>query len=149
MKMFSDCSGECFSCACSGFCLAGHGDDDCSPASKEEVLKRYYDTTKWVSCKNEIKEYLEKTYGIEVEPVDIALEEIVDPKEIERTYVIDSLSDLEYKSNDIIENIIKKLRNGVLPDGQLKLITENLISLKTVISKDISVASQDIHNLFI
>ena len=36
MKMFSDCSGECCVCACGGFCLAGIGDDDFSPASKEK-----------------------------------------------------------------------------------------------------------------
>jgi hypothetical protein len=40
MKMFSDCSGECCICACGGFCLAGHGDDDFSPATKEQVIKR-------------------------------------------------------------------------------------------------------------
>ena len=149
MKLFSDCSGDCFSCACSGFCLAGHGDDDYTPASKEEVLKRYYDKTKWISCKNEIKKYLENTYGIEVDPIDVALENIVDPKEIERTYVINSLSDLEYRTNSIIENIIKKLKEGTLPDGQVKLITANLISLKNTIVKDISITSQDVSNLFI
>lgn len=40
MKMFSDCSGECCICACGGFCLAGHSDDDFSPATKEQVIKR-------------------------------------------------------------------------------------------------------------
>lgn len=40
MKMFSDCSGECCVCACGDFCLAGHGDDDFSPASTEQVRER-------------------------------------------------------------------------------------------------------------
>ena len=41
MKMFSDCSNECCVCAFSGgTCLAGHGDDDFVPASKEELLRR-------------------------------------------------------------------------------------------------------------
>lgn len=40
MKMFSDCSGECCVCACGGFCLAGHGDDDYWPASKEQIIDR-------------------------------------------------------------------------------------------------------------
>ena len=40
MKMFSDCSGECCVCACGGFCLAGHGDDDFSPATNEQILAR-------------------------------------------------------------------------------------------------------------
>lgn len=39
MKMFSDCSGEC--CVCGGgWCMAGHGDDDFYPASKEEIIDR-------------------------------------------------------------------------------------------------------------
>lgn len=46
MKMFSDCSGECCVCACGGFCLAGHGDDDFCLASKEKIIenldKGYY-----------------------------------------------------------------------------------------------------------
>ena len=40
MKMFSDCAGECCICRCGDFCLAGHGDDDFSPATKEQVIKR-------------------------------------------------------------------------------------------------------------
>ena len=40
MKMYSDCSGECCICACGDFCLAGHGDDNFSPATKEQVIKR-------------------------------------------------------------------------------------------------------------
>lgn len=41
MKMFSDCSGSCVTCTASGGgCLAGHGDDDYSPISKEEALAR-------------------------------------------------------------------------------------------------------------
>lgn len=47
MKMFSDCSGECCVCACgwnyrtgASACLAGHGDDDFSPAGREYVVER-------------------------------------------------------------------------------------------------------------
>ena len=50
MKMFSDCSGECCICACGGGgCLAGHGDDDFTPASKEQIIERL--------SKGEYKEY--------------------------------------------------------------------------------------------
>lgn len=38
MKMFSDCSGECCVCANGGYCIAGHGDDYFSPASKERII---------------------------------------------------------------------------------------------------------------
>lgn len=40
MKLFSDCGGECCVCSSGGFCLAGHGDDDFSPASKEKIIER-------------------------------------------------------------------------------------------------------------
>ena len=40
MKMFSDCSGECALCACAGFCLAGHGDDDFSFADTDQIIDR-------------------------------------------------------------------------------------------------------------
>lgn len=39
MKMFSDCSGECCVCANGGCCIAGHGDDDFSPASKDQIIE--------------------------------------------------------------------------------------------------------------
>lgn len=39
MKMFSECSGECCVCSNGGFCLAGHGDDDFYPASKEKIIE--------------------------------------------------------------------------------------------------------------
>ena len=40
MKWFTDCSGECCVCACGGGCFAGHGDDDFSPATNEQILER-------------------------------------------------------------------------------------------------------------
>jgi hypothetical protein len=53
MKMFSECSGECCVCSNSGFCLAGHGDDDFSPASKEKIIEnldegKYSDYTEYM-----------------------------------------------------------------------------------------------------
>lgn len=39
MKMFSSCSGECCVCSCES-CLAGHGDDDFSVATAEQIIKR-------------------------------------------------------------------------------------------------------------
>jgi hypothetical protein len=46
MKMFSDCSGPCVVCACTGGCLAGHGDDDFSVAPTEQLRKRL-ETGRW------------------------------------------------------------------------------------------------------
>lgn len=45
MKLFSDCSGPCILCACSGGCLAGHGDDDFCPASSDTLFKRLKTTS--------------------------------------------------------------------------------------------------------
>lgn len=39
MKMFSDCSGECCVCSNGGGCIAGHGDDYFSPATKEQIIR--------------------------------------------------------------------------------------------------------------
>ncbi len=41
MKMFNDCSGSCETCYVSfvGGCLAGHGDDDYSPMTKDLAKK--------------------------------------------------------------------------------------------------------------
>ena len=62
MKMFSDCSGECCVCACGNFCLAGHGDNDYSPASKEEIIKRL-DEGRYSSWREYMVEHLLKCYG--------------------------------------------------------------------------------------
>lgn len=64
MKMFSDCSGECCVCACGNFCLAGHGDDDYSPASKDEVIKRL-DNNRYPSYRNSMIQYLKNEFGYE------------------------------------------------------------------------------------
>jgi hypothetical protein len=40
MKMFSECLGKCCICASEGGCLAGHGDNDFSPATNEQIIKR-------------------------------------------------------------------------------------------------------------
>ena len=62
MKMFSDCSGECCVCACGGFCLAGHGDDDFTPASKESVIDNL-DNGKYPNYTEYMIQYLSNQYG--------------------------------------------------------------------------------------
>ena len=64
MNMFSDCSGECCVCACGNFCLAGHGDDDYSPASKDEVIKRL-DNNRYPSYRSSMIQYLKNEFGYE------------------------------------------------------------------------------------
>ena len=59
MKLFSDCSGECCVCSSGGFCLAGHGDDDFSPASKEKIIERL-DKAEYPRDKDYMIQYLAK-----------------------------------------------------------------------------------------
>lgn len=77
MKMFSDCSGECVVCFYSFMrCLSGHGDDDFSPASKEQLIK-ILDTKKWAGNEdkrdlteeelNYVKGYLLMKYNYDYE----------------------------------------------------------------------------------
>lgn len=39
--MFASCAGKCYKCYwASGGCLAGHGDDDYTPATEQQLLER-------------------------------------------------------------------------------------------------------------
>ena len=62
MKMFSDCSGKCCLCACGGGCLAGHGDDDFWPASKEQIIERL-DKGQYKSYTQIMKDHLKYRFG--------------------------------------------------------------------------------------
>lgn len=62
MKWFTDCSGECCVCACGDFCLAGHGDDDYSLASKKQIIERL-DKGQYPSYTKTMIEVLENVYG--------------------------------------------------------------------------------------
>ena len=62
MKMFSDCSGECCVCSCGDFCLAGHGDDDYGPASKEQVIGRL-NKGKYKGYEQMMKSYLRNKFN--------------------------------------------------------------------------------------
>lgn len=64
MKMFSDCSGECCVCSCAGGCLAGHGDDDFSPAREEVIIERL-DEGKYSSWRDYMITYLRNVYGVD------------------------------------------------------------------------------------
>lgn len=62
MEMFSSCSGECCVCACGGCCLAGHGDDDFSPASKEKIIENL-DNNKYQYHRKYMIDYLLEHYN--------------------------------------------------------------------------------------
>ena len=60
--MFSDCSDECCVCANGGCCVAGHGDDDFSPASKEQII-RNLNEGKYSSYTDYMIKYLADKFG--------------------------------------------------------------------------------------
>ena len=66
MKMFSDCSGPCCICAAGGFCVAGHGDDDFYPASKEVIIYRL-DNHQYPTYRKYMIDYLKTEFGIKYE----------------------------------------------------------------------------------
>jgi hypothetical protein len=62
MKWFTDCSGECCVCICGDACLAGHGDDYYSLASKEQIIARL-DKGQYPSYTKTMMATLESVYG--------------------------------------------------------------------------------------
>ncbi len=68
MKMFSDCSGECCVCNCGRFCIAGHGDDNFSLASKNHIIENL-DNGKYPSYTDYMIKTLKNVYGYEYNKV--------------------------------------------------------------------------------
>jgi len=62
MKMCSDCSGDCCVCGCGGGCIAGHGDDYYTPATKEQVISRL-DAGKYLGFREQMVKYLKDRFG--------------------------------------------------------------------------------------
>lgn len=68
--MFANCSGECAVCACAGFCLAGNGDDDFCPATKEQIIERLR-AGLYSNYHGLMVDYLRTQYGYFFDPKDI------------------------------------------------------------------------------
>lgn len=62
MMLGSACSGECCLCACGRGCIAGHGDDYFSPASKEQIIDRL-NKGEYPGYTEVMKKYLRDCYG--------------------------------------------------------------------------------------
>ena len=62
MMLGSACSGECWLCARGRGCLAGHGDDYFSPASKEQIIDRL-EKGEYPNYTKMMKEHLKTRYG--------------------------------------------------------------------------------------
>ena len=62
----SNCRGECCVCACGGFCLAGNGDDDFIPASKERIMDNLKNG-KYPRYRDYMIEHLKRVFDIDYE----------------------------------------------------------------------------------
>lgn len=62
MKLFSDCSGECCLCGVGRYCVAGHGDDEYYPASKDVIIERL-NKGEYPSYTNVMKNHLKNVYN--------------------------------------------------------------------------------------
>ena len=95
MKMFTDCSGECCICVCGDACLAGHGDDYYSLASKEQIIQRL-DRGQYPSYTDIMLETLKNIYGHKYE------------EPIKKKYIFRMNMELEKEPNgDIMWDAIK------------------------------------------
>ena len=65
MKLMSDCSSCCI-CSAGGGCLAGIGDNDYSPATKEQVIKRL-DNNEYSRHRDEMIQYLKEKFDYDYE----------------------------------------------------------------------------------
>ena len=60
MKLMSDCN-DCCICGAGGCCLAGIGDNDYFPATKEQVIERL-DNHKYYLHRDEMIQYLKERF---------------------------------------------------------------------------------------
>lgn len=67
MKVFSNCSGECCVCAFDNVCVAGHGDDDFVPASKEQIIQKL-DNGYFPNDREYMIDYLKEKYNVDYKP---------------------------------------------------------------------------------
>ena len=65
MKLMSDCNNCCI-CSAGGCCLAGIGDDDYFPATKEQVIKRL-DNNEYSRHRDEMIQYLKEKFDYDYE----------------------------------------------------------------------------------
>ena len=65
MKLMSDCN-DCCICGAGGCCLAGIGDNDYSPATKEQVIERL-DNHKYYLHRDEMIQYLKERFDYDYE----------------------------------------------------------------------------------
>ena len=63
---FSLCCAKCATCSCSGHCYAGHGDDEYSPASLEEMIERL-DKGEYASERDKMIQYVKDNFDYDYE----------------------------------------------------------------------------------
>ena len=61
MKIAPDCVDKCCICRNSGNCLAGNGDDDFIPATKEQIEERLKDD-RYSAYQDKLRNFIESLY---------------------------------------------------------------------------------------
>lgn len=113
MKLFPDCISKCHICAIGGHCIAGNGDDDYFPASKEKIIDNL-DHGYYPSDKNRMIRYLKDVYGYDYPLENYGTKEEVKKPKINQDVidkVVDDYTKLLLKDSfEILENISEKDR---------------------------------------
>lgn len=99
MKMCSICSGECCICANSGFCVAGHGDDEFSYATKEKIIENL-DNNRFPDYRDYMIEHLKKTFGYDYKNETKEHNEKLE-KNISNTHISDLPLTIVYKIDGV------------------------------------------------
>ena len=99
------CSGECCVCACGGGCLAGNGDDDFIPASKEKVIENL-DNNKYERYREYMIKYLKEKYNFDY----------IKGRESEGKSMLHNAT-VKHEENKVLEEfwIMRAVKEGKLP----------------------------------
>lgn len=101
MKLFPDCITKCHICALGGHCIAGNGDDDFSPASKEKIIDNL-DHDYYPSDTNRMIRYLKDVYGYEYPLENYGMKEEIKKPKI---------------NQDVIDKVIDESAKALMKDG--------------------------------
>ena len=122
MMLGSACSGKCCLCACGSGCIAGHGDDYFSPASKEQIINRL-EKGEYPDYTDIMKKYLKEGFGYNYgnnEREDKNMNKNFTKADLKAGYVV------KYRSGEL--RMVLPYRRGLVItdiDGQwLNLVTE-------------------------
>ena len=125
MNMFSNCSGSCCICACTGYCLAGHGDDDFVLADKTTLVKRLIEQ-KYKDSKDfqqKIIDALKNNYNCTENDIYDLIRELL---EIKHNSLIREFNGFQIDMNTVSCNIGVKILTMYLTEDQKNELLNSL-----------------------